>query len=238
MVTLACVSLAQQLERVRGVIAAACARRGRSSEEVRLLAATKTVAPERIAEAYALGVRLFGENRVQELEAKRPALASLAAEWRLLGPLQSNKAARALSLFDAIESLNSLALAQRLDRLARETNRPPLPVLLEINIGEEPQKHGIAPAQALAVAQAVAELPHLRLGGVMAVPPAVSAPEAARPYFAALAALGEQLRLELHRPRAGWDLSMGMSHDFAVAVEEGATIVRLGSALFGSRPPL
>ncbi|HUX67038.1 MAG TPA: YggS family pyridoxal phosphate-dependent enzyme [Terriglobales bacterium] len=224
-------SLADQLERVRAAMAAACARRGRSESAVRLLAATKTVAPERIREAHRLGLRLFGENRVQEREAKREALADLEAEWHLLGPLQGNKAARALAGFDLIETLDSLALAQRLSRLAPR----PAAVMLEINIGEEPQKHGVAPAAAEEVARAVAALPGLALGGVMGIPPAAAAAEASRRHFAALAELGERVRQAAGAASAGWELSMGMSHDFEVAIEEGATLVRLGQALFGSR---
>ncbi len=229
--------LAESLQRVRETIAAACARRGRRPEAVRLLAATKTVPAERILEAAALGVRLFGENRVQERERKRAALQALeppAAEWHLLGPLQSNKAARALAAFDCIESLDSLALAQRLNRLAAR----PVAVLLEVNLAAEPQKSGIAPADALALAEQVAALPRLALCGVMAVPPAHPAPEASRRHFAALAELAERLRA-LVRPAPGrWEISMGMSHDYAIAVEEGATLVRLGTALFGPRPAL
>lgn len=220
-------SLRDNLARVEDAIAAACARRGRASGSVRLLAATKTVAPERIREAHALGVRLFGENRVQEREEKRAAVAGLAgAEWHLLGGLQSNKAARALALFDCIETVDSLALAQRLSRLAAHR----APVLLEVNLGREPQKRGALPEQVPALAAAVRELPQLELRGLMAVPPHAAEAEAARPHFAALAELAARLGLA--------ELSMGMSQDFAVAVEEGATLVRLGSALFGPRPAL
>jgi pyridoxal phosphate enzyme (YggS family) len=228
-------SLAESLEQVRETMASACARRGRRPESVRLLAATKTVPPERILEAAALGVRLFGENRVQERERKRPPLATLeppAAEWHLLGPLQSNKAARALAAFSCIESLDSLALAERLSRLAPRT----VPVLLEINLAAEPQKSGIDPASAPALAVQIAALPHLAVRGLMAIPPAHPDPEASRRYFAALAELGERVRARIHALPGAWELSMGMSHDFAVAVEEGATLVRLGTALFGARP--
>lgn len=213
-------------------MAAACARRGRAPAAVRLLAATKGVAAERVREAYALGLRLFGENRVQEGEAKRAALPDLAAEWHLLGPLQSNKAARALAIFSTIESLDSLALAERLNRLATERVR----VLLEINIAREPQKHGLAPDEVVALAQAAAALPNLEVCGIMAIPPAADSAEASRRHFAALAELGETVRAALSRGREGWEISMGMSQDYEVAIEEGATLVRLGRALFGERP--
>jgi len=217
-------SLADALARAQDQIAGACARARRRRDAVQLLAAVKTVAPERIREAYALGVRLFGENRVQERAAKREALADLAgASWHLLGPLQSNKAGAALDLFDALETVDSLALAQRLNRLAAAR----VPVLIEVNIANEPQKHGIAPEHAAGLAAAVRSLERLELRGLMAIPPAAGDPEASRPHFAALAALAANLGLA--------ELSMGMSADYAVAVEEGATIVRLGSALFGAR---
>lgn len=158
-------------------------------------------------------------------------VADLPAEWHLLGPLQSNKAAKALEAFDVVETVASLDLAARLARLATA----PVPVMLEINLAQEPQKHGVAPDEAEAVVRALAALPQLRLIGLMAVPPAASEAEASRRHFAALATLGERLRALLPSEPERWELSMGMSRDFAVAVEEGATLVRLGTALFGSR---
>lgn len=217
---------------IRAAIAGACARVGRAPEEVTLLAASKTVAPERIREAYACGLRHFGENRVQDRMAKQAALADLDIEWHLLGPLQSNKAARARELFDVLETVDSLALAERLNRLGRQPAR----VMLEINVGGEAQKHGTVPERALALAQAVAALPNLHLCGVMTVPPAAEDPEASRPYFRSLTELSRRIRTVLPKPPQRWDISMGMSHDFEIAVEEGATIVRLGTALFGARP--
>lgn len=227
-------SLAEHLDRARAAIAAACARRGRDAAHVRLLAATKTVEPARVRELHALGVALFGENRVQEAEPKRAALADLRAEWHLIGPLQANKAGRALS-FDCIETLDSLPLAQRLSRLALAAGRAPLAVLLEINLAREPQKAGAAPEMARELAQQIAALPGLALRGVMAVPPAAADPEASRPHFARLAALAAEVRAATGAPAEGWEISMGMSQDYVVAVEEGATIVRLGTALFGER---
>ncbi len=224
--------LSGTIARVRAAIAAACARVGRAPEEVTLLAASKTIAPERIREAYACGLRHFGENRVQERMAKQAVLADLDIEWHLLGPLQSNKAARALELFDVLETVDSLALAERLSRLVKA----PVRVMLEINVGDEAQKHGVVPDQTLPLARAVAALPHLHLCGVMAVPPAAEDPGASRPYFRSLTELSRQIRAVLPAPPERWDVSMGMSHDFVIAVEEGATIVRLGTALFGARP--
>ncbi|MGH9476011.1 MAG: YggS family pyridoxal phosphate-dependent enzyme [Terriglobales bacterium] len=220
------------LARIHEAIAAASARVGRDPASVTLLAASKNVPPERLREAYAAGIRCFGENRVQDRDAKQASLAGLPIEWHLLGPLQSNKAARALELFDVIETVDSLALAQRLSRLARQ----PVLVMLEVNLACEPQKHGVAPAHAVALTRAAVALPNLRLCGVMAVPPAAENPEASRPHFRALVALSAQIRAALPSPPARWDISMGMSHDFPVAIEEGATVVRLGAALFGPRP--
>ncbi|MGH9520281.1 MAG: YggS family pyridoxal phosphate-dependent enzyme [Terriglobales bacterium] len=224
-------SLADNLRRVQETVAAASARSGRTPDAVKILGATKTVTPERIREAAALGLRYVGENRVQEREAKRAALDDLEFEWHLLGPLQSNKAAKAVQLFHCVETVDSIALVQRLARIAVA----PLPVMLEINIGREPQKHGVTPEDAPALAAAVCGSPSLQLRGIMAVPPAGAVAEAARPYFAALAILSDDLRRACGKPPGVWDLSMGMSQDFAVAIEEGSTLVRLGTALFGSR---
>lgn len=227
-------SIANNLEKVEQRIAAACARAGRSRDSVRLMAVTKTVEAERILEAARLGLRLFGENRVQERQAKQETLAGIAADWHLIGGLQSNKANRAAELFDVVESVDSLALAQRLDHAAERTGRV-LPVLVQVNIGREPQKHGAPPEAAASLAAAIASLPHLRLQGLMAVPPAAADPEASRPWFAALRRLSEQIRPKVSESGQPWELSMGMSHDFEVAIEEGSTLVRVGSALFGER---
>ncbi|HXR98545.1 MAG TPA: YggS family pyridoxal phosphate-dependent enzyme [Terriglobales bacterium] len=221
-------ALAEQVATVRANMAAACARSHRPESSVRLLAATKTVAPGRIREAYDLGLRLFGENRVQERAAKQAALTDLdGCQWHLLGPLQSNKAAAALRLFDVIETVDSVALAQRLSRLAQATVR----VMLEINIGREAQKHGFPPESSAPALAEIAELPHIEVTGIMTVPPQEASQQDMRRHFASLKELSEQLR----GGRANWELSMGMSHDYEAAIEEGATIVRLGTALFGAR---
>jgi pyridoxal phosphate enzyme (YggS family) len=219
-------------ERVLGRIADACARVGRDPAEVTLVAVTKTVAVERARAAVAAGLTILGENRVQEGEAKAPLVED--ATWHLIGPLQSNKARRAIETFDVIESVDGVALAERLDRLAGElgsTRR--LPVLLQVNVDRDPAKAGFEP-DVLADAIAVLEpLRHLELRGLMTVGQLVDRPEDARPTFVALRALSEQLRSR--RPTLGPELSMGMTDDFEVAVEEGATIVRVGRALFGER---
>ncbi|MGH9486310.1 MAG: YggS family pyridoxal phosphate-dependent enzyme [Terriglobales bacterium] len=223
--------IAEAVARAREEIAAACARAGRDPSAVTLLAASKTVRPERIHEAYAAGMRHFGENRVQEREDKKDALADLEIEWHLIGGLQRNKAARAIACFDVIEAVDSLELARRLNGLAAQ----PLRVMIEINLAVEGQKHGVAPALAPELARRVGELRQLRLEGVMAVPPAAENPEDSRPYFRELTALAGRIRRELPAAPERWEISMGMSHDYAVAVEEGATVVRLGTALFGAR---
>ena len=226
-------SFAANLAEVRERMAAACRRAGRGAETVRLLAVTKTVPPAQIEEAIAAGLTLFGENRVQELEAKRAALAAAGLEWHLIGHLQSNKAARAVAAADAVDSLDSLELAARLERLAAADGRQ-LPVMIEVNLAAEPQKSGITAAELPALAEAVAGAAHLQWTGLMAIPPAAADPEASRRHFAALRAIWEKMRAY----SAGrWELSMGMSQDYEVAIEEGATLIRVGSALFGARPP-
>jgi len=200
---------------------------------VTLLAVSKTVDVERLREAVELGLTRFGENRVQEAEDKAPALRG--ARWEMVGRLQSNKAARALELFAAIQSVDSVALAERLDRLAAQKELAPYPVYLQVNVDADEAKAGFAPDDLMAAVRALASLEHLEIRGLMTVGRVVPAPEAARPTFRALRELSAQLRsLE---PRIGDGLSMGMSDDFEIAIEEGASVVRLGRVLFGERPP-
>jgi pyridoxal phosphate enzyme (YggS family) len=220
--------------RILDRIAAACRRAGRDPAGVTLVAVSKTVAVERLRAAVAAGLDLFGENRVQEAAPKVPEVAG--ARWHLVGPLQSNKARRAVELFDAIETVDSVDLAVRLDRIVGEL-RPGTryPVLLQVNVDRDPAKAGLDPEAVAWALERIALLAHLEVQGLMTIGRLVDAPEAARPTFRALRALGERLRrsgLPL-----GPELSMGMSDDFEVAVEEGATIVRVGRAIFGERPP-
>jgi len=232
------VTIAENLAHIYERIAAAVARAGRRVDEVTLVAVSKTFPAARIREAYAAGVRHFGENRVQEWESKAAALADLRdAVWHLVGHLQSNKARRAVELFTAIDSVDSIALAQRLDRLVAESTAPPrpcLPVLLEVRLAPEESKHGVEPGELPAVAAAVRALPHLDLRGLMCIPPWRENPEDARPYFRQLRELRDSLAWTQPAPPLP-ELSMGMSHDFEVAIEEGATQIRLGTALFGER---
>jgi hypothetical protein len=222
-------------ERVLGRIADACARPGRDPAEVTLVAVSKTVPVERVRAAVAAGLTTLGENRVQEGEDK--AAAVTGATWHLVGPLQSNKAKRALVAFDVIQSVDSVGLAERLDRLAAEV-RPaaPVPVLLQVNVDRDPAKAGFDPEELVEAAAALGGLARLDVRGLMTVGRLVERSEDARPTFAALRALSERLRAEW--PGLGPELSMGMTDDFAVAVEEGATIVRVGRALFGERTPV
>lgn len=218
-------------------IADAAARAGRDPADVKIVAVTKTVVPERIVAAARAGFDTFGENRVQERQAKAEATAAVAASWHLIGPLQSNKARRAVELFDAIETVDSLELAERLSRIAVEL-RPgrPVPVLLQVNVDEDEAKAGFAPAALARDLPAILELPGLAVDGLMTVGRLVETAELARPTFVALRALSERLRTR--DGRLGPALSMGMSEDYPIAVEEGATLVRVGRAIFGARPAL
>jgi PLP dependent protein len=229
-------SIASRLERVRERIARAAERAGRSSEAVTLVAITKTFPAEAIRAAWSAGVRHFGENRVQEWERKQPLVADLAATWHLVGHLQSNKARRAARLFHTIDSLASVSLAQKLDAAAAEAPGAPgapLEVMIEVRLAPEESKSGVVEAELAPLADAVVALERLRLRGLMAIPPYCDPAEQARGFFRRLRELGVALGGRLGvAPLA---LSMGMSHDFEVAVEEGATEVRLGTALFGPR---
>ncbi|HJW20831.1 MAG TPA: YggS family pyridoxal phosphate-dependent enzyme [Candidatus Limnocylindrales bacterium] len=231
-------SIVDARRRVLEEIAAAARRAGRDPTNVRLVAVTKQVPPERVAAALAAGCEDLGENRVQEAAAKIPLVGAAAgggpARWHLIGPLQSNKARRAVELFDVLEAVDTLDLALRLDRLAHEL-RPgrPLPVLLQVNVDADPAKAGFSPAALERDLPVILDLPDLRVDGLMTVGRLVTDAEHARPTFVALRTLSKRMRA-IH-PALGPDLSMGMSDDFAVAVEEGATIVRIGRALFGER---
>jgi pyridoxal phosphate enzyme (YggS family) len=218
--------IAASLERVQERIARAAERAGRRRDDVLLIAVSKTVEAARIRDALAAGVRALGENRVQEARGKIAEIGR-PVPWHLIGPLQTNKVKDAVELFDVIQSVDRLALAQECDRRARGRGRT-LDVLVEINVAGEPTKSGFAPAALPAALETLATLSALRVRGLMAIPPAVEQPDAARTWFRTLASLARRHGLS--------DLSMGMSGDFEVAVEEGATMVRVGTAIFGARP--
>jgi pyridoxal phosphate enzyme (YggS family) len=223
----------ERIARVRARIDAAARKAGRNDEEITLIAVSKTQTAEAIRCAYEAGLRHFGENRVQEWEGKRGALADLHASWHLIGHLQSNKAGRAAALFHTIDSVDDLALAQRLDRAHDAGDATKLRVLLEVRVAEEASKSGVGVDQAAALAEKIVELPHIELAGLMCIPPFLEDVDRVRPYFRQLREFRDSLARELGRRLPV--LSMGMSHDFEVAVEEGATEVRVGTAIFGSR---
>lgn len=223
---------AGHLARVRERIAAACRRSGRDPASVRIVAVTKTQPVSQVAEAMAAGVDAIGENRVQEAAGKRPHLPS-TVPWHLIGPLQRNKARQALELFDVIQTVDRPALADRLESLVAPMPRV-VPVFLEVNIGGEPSKHGASPEEIEPLlSHLLTHCPHLAVRGLMTVPPWSADPEQVRPYFRQLRQLAERLAATLGL--ANLELSMGMSDDFEVAVEEGADWVRLGRVLFGER---
>jgi len=235
---LSVVDIALNVAQVRERMAQAARRTGRRPEDVTLMAVTKTVEPDRIREAYAAGLRLFGENRVQEFAGKAGELAALpSAAWHMIGHLQSNKAAKAAELFAGVDSVDSLHLAEKLDAAAEKLGKR-LPVLLEINVGGEAAKSGLAaPSPELeAILAAAPRLAHLQIRGLMCIPPFTEDPQSARPFFRRLGALRAELAAR-KLPGVALDvLSMGMSHDFEVAIEEGSTCVRVGTAIFGERP--
>jgi pyridoxal phosphate enzyme (YggS family) len=199
---------------------------------VKVLAVSKTVPPDRLRAAVAAGITEFGENRVQEAEAKRAGVPG--AHWTLIGHLQSNKAARAIALVDEIQSVDSVALAERIARLARDAGHTRYPIYLQVNVDRDPAKAGFLPDALPEAASIVANLPGLEIRGLMTVGRQVATAQEARPTFRALRQLSERLRRAT--PDIGGGLSMGMSDDFEVALEEGATVVRLGRVLFGERP--
>jgi pyridoxal phosphate enzyme (YggS family) len=226
--------LAENIAKVQERIAAACVRVGRKPEEVRLIAISKTFPAERVRQAYEAGLRDFGENRVQEAMAKRPALSDLAITWHLVGHLQTNKAKPARELFQWIHSVDSLHLAEKLDKVAL-SRAEKLPVLIEVNLGGEATKTGAQSSAVVGLAQALSRLETLELRGLMVIPPFLEEAEMVRPYFRRLRELAKEVAARNLPNVSMQELSMGMSHDFEVAIEEGATMVRIGTAIFGAR---
>lgn len=215
------------LEGVHERIARACERAGRKPDDILLIAVSKTVEIERIRLAVAAGVKALGENRVQEAKEKVAALGR-PVPWHLIGSLQTNKARDAVQLFDWIHSVDRGELARELDRRAHQSERS-LKVLVQVNVGEEPQKGGVQPSELKSLLDAMAGLRNLDVRGLMCIPPAAETAEASRPWFKRLRELRDAAGLE--------HCSMGMSGDFEVAIEEGATMVRVGTAIFGPRAP-
>jgi len=230
-------SIAENIAIIRERIGSAARRGARCAEDIALIAVCKTQPPERIREAYAAGLRLFGENRVQEFAEKAAALRDLhGAEWHMIGHLQTNKAAKAAELFSAVDSVDALRLAEKLDAAAKSQGKR-LAVLIELNVGGEAAKSGLAPdsSELDQILRAAPRLVSLEFRGLMTVPPLTEDPEQARPYFRKLRQLRDQIAAK-GLPAISMDiLSMGMSHDFEVAIEEGSTCVRIGRAIFGER---
>lgn len=230
-------TISENLAAVRERITAAARRTGRPAEGIALMAVSKTQPPERIREAYSAGQRLFGENRVQEFSGKADSLRDLNdAEWHLIGHLQTNKAAKTAELFRAVDSVDSLRLAEKLDAAAGTLGKK-LDVRIEINVGGEAAKSGVAPdsRELEDLLLAATRLEGLVFRGLMTVPPFTDDPQGARPYFRKLRELRDTIAAR-HLPAVVMDeLSMGMSHDFEVAIEEGSTCVRVGTAIFGDR---
>lgn len=231
-------SIAENLAQIRDRIARAASSAGRDPAAICLVAVSKTHPASAILDAATAGQLLFGENRVQEFAGKAPELGSLVgqASYRLIGHLQSNKAAKAAELFDAVDSVDSLKLARRLDEAAAKLGKT-LDILLEVNIGGEEAKAGLAAdsPELLRILVAAPTLANLRIRGLMTVPPIVEDVEAARPYFKKLRELRDSLRARQLPGVALEELSMGMSHDFEAAIAEGSTMVRVGTAIFGAR---
>ena len=230
-------SIAENIACVREQVAVAAQRAGRSPDDITLMGVTKTHPPDRVREAYQAGLRLFGENRVQEFAAKAGTLTDLtSAEWHMIGHLQTNKATKAAELFGAVDSIDSVKLAEKLDAAARGLAKT-LPVLIEINLGGESAKSGVASdsRELENLLRAAPRFKALDFRGLMAVPPFTHDPEGARPFFRKLRELRDTIAAR-KLPGVRTDvLSMGMSHDFEVAIEEGSTCVRVGSAIFGER---
>jgi hypothetical protein len=229
-------ALRARLDSVRERIADAARRVGRDPSGIRLVAVSKTFPLEAIRALAGFGQRDFGENKVQEALPKIDGARELGATWHFVGHLQSNKARKAAQRFDVIHSVDTADLASRLDTAAREASRS-VQMLIQVDLSNEATKHGTPEESVPAILSAAAACQSARVVGLMLLPPAVDEPEAARPYFKALAALRDRLVAGGADPSMLEELSMGMSHDFEVAVEEGATMVRVGTAIFGSRPP-
>lgn len=227
------IDFATNYQRIIGSIAEATAKSRRDARQVKLLAATKSQPIELIRAAVDAGISLIGENYVQEAAGKKPLITG-TLEWHMIGHLQRNKVKAAVDLFDVFESLDNLPLARELDKEGQRQNKV-IRVFVEVNLGGEESKTGVVENEAPALVEEIASLSHLRIEGLMSVPPYKEDPEEVRPYFRKLRLLQEKLGESRFPPIELRELSMGMSHDYKVAIEEGATIVRIGTALFGAR---
>ena len=227
--------IATNLKQVRERIASAATRAGRDPNEIKVVAVTKTHSADVIRKALTDGLALFGENKVQEAESKIGEIGRDTAKWHLIGHLQSNKARKAVQLFDVIQSVDSLELAQRLDRICEEENRSELSVLVQVDLAGEATKSGIPEFELGELVEFLRGCERLKFDGLMVLPPFFDDPEATRPYFKRMKEIRDRLTAIGAFSNGCGQLSMGMSHDFEVAIEEGATIVRVGTAIFGER---
>lgn len=223
------------LKAVQERISAAAVKAGRDATGIKLVAVSKTHPPAAIRQAIEAGATIFGENKVQEAESKIPEIGRHAAEWHLIGHLQSNKARKAVQLFDVIHSVDSIELAKRLERICGEENREELSIFVEVDLAGEDTKSGIAEEELPLLVELLRGCKHLKLNGLMLLPPFFEDPEKTRPYFKRLRELRDRLAGENAFANGTGELSMGMSHDFEVAIKEGATVVRVGTAIFGAR---
>lgn len=233
-------SIADNVALIRERMHKAAQRAGRKPDEITLMAVTKTVSPDSIREAYDAGIRVFGENRVQEFAGKASELRDLPdAEWHMIGHLQSNKAKMAVDLFGCVESVDSVKLAQKLNDAAQQLGKK-IAALIEVNVAGEEAKSGVAldSPELEALLNAAPNLPALRFSGLMAIPPFSDNPETSRPHFRQLRKLFDKIAGLSYANVDMRILSMGMSHDFEIAIEEGATCIRVGTAIFGERKPL
>ena len=230
-------TIKERFENVQERIRAAAERAHRPPDEIQLIAISKTHGTALVLEALAAGVTDFGENRVQEAESKINEIGRDTARWHLVGHLQTNKARRAVELFDVIHSVDSVTLVERLERLCASMNRPELPVLVQIDLAGEQTKSGVDSASLPTLLDAFTGCDRVRLVGLMTLPPFFEDPECTRPFFTALRDLRDELKTQGHFHGPG-ELSMGMSNDFEVAIEEGATMVRVGTSIFGERSAL
>ena len=228
--------ISENLGRVREKIERAAKKAGRNSDEITLIGATKGVEAKRVKEAVKLGLRTFGENYVQEAMEKIGTLGREKVRWHFIGHLQKNKAKHAVELFRSVQSVDSVELAEALSKKTISLKIPPIEVLIEVNLGGEKTKAGVKVKGLTKLAKKVVALEGLNLRGLMAIPPNYDDPEMSRPYFVTLRRLAEQINREITGARLH-ELSMGMSHDFEIAIEEGATMVRVGTAIFGPREP-
>ena len=227
--------LAARFEDVKSRVINTAQRCGRDPREVTLIAISKTHPPEVVKSLVELGATDLGENRVQEAEDKIPQVGRTMVRWHLVGHLQANKARRAVNLFDVIHSLDSIDLARRLDRLCTEEGKQSLPLLIQVDLGHEETKSGIDEHELPQLAESLRDLERLQLIGLMTLPPFFDDPEQARPYFRRLRELRDELARGGLFGEGNGELSMGMTNDFEVAIEEGATLVRVGTAIFGER---